>query len=63
MWIDRNAGKVALHKMTGGSLGAALASANFTAADSTWYKIKVVRWLKYVDVRLLDSAGRERGHH
>ncbi len=39
--LDRNAGKIALHKVTNGSWGSALASATATINDSTAYTIKV----------------------
>jgi len=41
--LDRDAGKIALHKITGNSWGSALASASTTINDSTAYTVKVAR--------------------
>ena len=47
--LDREAGKIALHQITGNSWGAALGSADATINDSTAYTVKVARTQGHVE--------------
>ncbi len=56
MVLDRNAGKIALHKITDASWGGALASANVTVNDSTAYTVKVIVKQRHVSAWVVGQA-------
>ena len=51
--INRSTGKIALHQVTGGSIGGVLASANATIADSTQYTLHVNRMQQRIEATLV----------
>jgi len=53
--LDRNAGKVALHKVTSGSWGSVLASASQSISDNTAYTLTLMVRPRRVDV-FVDGA-------
>jgi hypothetical protein len=55
--IDRAAGAIALHKVTSGSWGAALASDSATFYDNAEYAIWVYRKQRYIYAAAIDLGG------
>jgi RHS repeat-associated protein len=55
--LDRNAGTIALHQVSSGSWGGALASASATIADSTQYTIKVFRKQRHIEAFKVGESG------